>query len=89
MLHLLCINLHMVLFSKYVLAFCIWKVSSLQCVKEEVKFSNLEVNTGVFYVSICKLKTDKRVFRVQRKRGGKKRWSEKEKQRLGTDLKMR
>lgn len=40
MLHCLCINLQIVLFSKYVLVFCIWKVSSLQCVKKEVKFSH-------------------------------------------------
>lgn len=43
MLHRLCINLQIVLFSKYVLVFCIWKVSSLQCVKKEVKFSHLGV----------------------------------------------
>lgn len=74
MLHLLCINLQMVLFSKYALVFCIWKVSYCQCVKEEVKFSHLEVNTGMFYVSICKLwKKDRQTCVQGTKKEGKKR----------------
>lgn len=71
MLHRLCINLQIVLFSQYVLVFCIWKVSSLQCVKKEVKFSHL---------GVCL---------EYKERRGKKRWGGKERQRLGTNLKLR